>query len=45
MKDSTSIIMDKSGSMMHVQSDAIGGYNAFLAEQQAEPGDWQKKGN
>ena len=41
MKDATSIIiiMDKSGSMMHVQSDAIGGYNAFLAEQQAEPGE------
>ena len=41
MKDATSIvvIMDKSGSMLHVKSDAIGGFNSFLAEQQAEPGE------
>lgn len=41
MKDATSIIviMDKSGSMHHVKADAIGGYNSFLADQQAEPGE------
>lgn len=41
MKDTTEIIvvMDKSGSMGPRQSDAIGGFNQFLKEQQAEPGE------
>lgn len=32
-------IIDRSGSMEAIRSDAIGGFNAFLAEQQALPGD------
>lgn len=41
MRDATEIIviLDKSGSMEQIKSDAIGGYNAFVAEQQAEPGE------
>jgi hypothetical protein len=32
-------ILDRSGSMHAVQSDAIGGFNAFLAQRQADPGE------
>lgn len=32
-------IIDKSGSMGAIQSDAIGGFNSFLAAQKKEPGD------
>jgi hypothetical protein len=41
MKDSTEIIcvIDRSGSMKSIQQDAIGGFNSFLAEQQALPGE------
>jgi len=31
-------ILDRSGSMEAIESDAIGGYNAFLKRQQQEPG-------
>lgn len=31
-------IIDRSGSMMSVKSDAIGGFNNLLAEQKAQPG-------
>ncbi len=31
-------IMDRSGSMQSLASDAIGGYNSFLADQQSHPG-------
>jgi uncharacterized protein YegL len=41
MKDSTEIIciVDRSGSMASIADDAIGGYNAFVREQQALPGE------
>lgn len=41
MKDATEIIvvMDKSGSMNGRRTDAIGGFNTFLADQQKEPGE------
>lgn len=41
MKDTTEIIvvMDKSGSMDMRRSDAIGGFNSFLADQKKEPGE------
>ncbi|MBD3175682.1 MAG: hypothetical protein GF320_10915 [Armatimonadia bacterium] len=41
MKDYTEIIciIDKSGSMDAVRSDAIGGFNSFLAEQKGLPGE------
>jgi uncharacterized protein YegL len=41
MKNATEIVMvlDKSGSMEALKSDAIGGFNQFLREQQAEPGE------
>lgn len=41
MKNATEIIcvVDKSGSMEAVASDAIGGFNAFLKDQQALPGE------
>jgi uncharacterized protein YegL len=32
-------IIDRSGSMESIRTDAIGGFNAFLAEQQKLPGD------
>jgi uncharacterized protein YegL len=32
-------ILDRSGSMQNLQKDAIQGFNTFLKEQQAEPGD------
>jgi len=32
-------ILDKSGSMAHLTSDTIGGYNKFIEEQQALPGE------
>jgi len=34
-----SIVLDRSGSMQSVKDDTIGGLNAFLKEQQAQPGD------
>ena len=39
MKDATEIvvILDRSGSMQHMQEEAIGGFNAFLKDQQAIP--------
>lgn len=41
MKNATEIIvvLDKSGSMSALKQDAIGGFNEFLREQQAEPGE------
>ena len=33
------IVLDRSGSMDAVKNDTIGGYNAFLAEQKAAPGE------
>lgn len=33
------VVLDRSGSMFTVQADTIGGFNAFLAEQQACPGE------
>lgn len=41
MRDTTEIIivMDKSGSMGCCAADAIGGFNQFLEEQKAEPGE------
>lgn len=41
MKDATEIviILDRSGSMNAVKSDAIGGFNQFLKEQKAEKGE------
>jgi len=41
MKDATEIVMilDKSGSMEALKADAIGGFNQFLREQQAEAGE------
>ena len=41
MRDTTEIliIMDKSGSMGPRQADAIGGFNNFLKDQKAEPGE------
>lgn len=40
-KDLTELvfILDRSGSMAGLESDTIGGYNALLKKQQAEPGD------
>jgi uncharacterized protein YegL len=35
---SINVVIDKSGSMGHLVSDTIGGFNRFLAEQKAEPG-------
>lgn len=32
-------VIDRSGSMQSIREDAIGGFNAFLADQQAIPGD------
>lgn len=32
------IILDRTGSMQSIRDDTIGGFNAFLAEQQAQPG-------
>lgn len=31
-------ILDRSGSMQHLTSDTIGGYNSFIAKQKEEPG-------
>ncbi len=42
MKDNythISFVLDRSGSMQSMVNDAIGGFNAFLAEQQAFPGE------
>lgn len=41
MKNATEIVvvMDKSGSMFAIQDDARGGFNSFLKEQQAVPGE------
>lgn len=33
------VVIDRSGSMEAIRTDAIGGFNAFLAQQQAEPGE------
>ncbi len=33
------VLLDRSGSMQSVQTDTIGGYNQFLAEQKLVPGD------
>jgi len=33
------VVLDRSGSMEAIRSDAIGGFNAFLAGQKAEPGE------
>ena len=33
------VVMDESGSMDALRTDAIGGFNSFLKEQQATPGD------
>lgn len=40
-KDSThiTIILDRTGSMEVIRDDTIGGFNAFLAAQKAEPGE------
>lgn len=37
MKDQShiTVILDRTGSMMEIRDDVIGGFNAFLAEQQA----------
>lgn len=32
-------VVDRSGSMESIRTDAIGGFNGFLAEQRAEPGE------
>lgn len=32
-------VLDRSGSMSSVKKDAIGGFNSFLAEQKAQPGE------
>ena len=32
------VLLDRSGSMESIRDDMIGGFNAYLAEQQAEPG-------
>ena len=32
------VILDRTGSMESIRDDVIGGYNAFLAQQQAAPG-------
>jgi len=34
-----SVVLDRSGSMESVRKDTIGGFNAFLEEQQAQPGE------
>lgn len=42
MKDNythITMILDRSGSMQSVRSDVVGGFNQFLAEQKAVPGD------
>lgn len=41
MRNATEIVvvLDKSGSMARRQMDAIGGFNQFLQDQQAEPGE------
>lgn len=36
---SIGVIIDKSGSMAHLTKDTIGGYNSFIKEQKAVPGD------
>jgi hypothetical protein len=33
------VVLDRSGSMQSVRADIIGGFNAFLAEQRAQPTD------
>jgi len=33
------VVIDRSGSMEAIRTDAIGGFNAFLAQQQTEPGE------
>lgn len=33
------IVLDRSGSMQSIRGDVIGGFNAFLSAQQAEPGE------
>src|SRR5574343_1127027 len=40
-KEATDIlcIVDRSGSMSAIKSDAIGGFNSFLERQKQEPGD------
>lgn len=39
MKTEIIAIIDRSGSMQSIRDDAIGGFNTFLAEQQAVPGE------
>lgn len=41
LKDYThiTVILDRTGSMQAIRDDTIGGFNAFLAEQQAQPGE------
>lgn len=34
-----SILLDRSGSMMSIQTDVIGGFNTFLREQKSQPGE------
>jgi Mg-chelatase subunit ChlD len=38
-KTHITIILDRTGSMEGIRSDTIGGFNAFLKQQQQEPGD------
>ena len=33
------VLLDRSGSMEAIKSDTEGGFNAFIAEQRAEPGE------
>lgn len=39
MKTDITVLLDRSGSMQSIADDTIGGFNAFLAEQKAQPGD------
>lgn len=39
MKTDITILLDRSGSMQQIKADTIGGFNAFLAEQKALPGE------
>ena len=39
MKTDISVILDRSGSMQSVVTDTIGGFNQFLSDQKAQPGD------
>ena len=39
VKTHISIILDRTGSMESIKDDTIGGFNAFLKEQKAQPGE------